>query len=80
MKETNAYPGAKAPLARLLEESARARRWAHMLIGDPAAAQLKQYADELTAEAERVEAKTRHGADQADEGSEEKSSQKVERT
>jgi hypothetical protein len=45
-----------ARLVKLAEKVACARRFARALRGDdPAAARLEQYADELTAEAERIE-------------------------
>jgi hypothetical protein len=41
------------PLATLLEDAARARRWALVLDGDPAARELERYAAEVEAEIHR---------------------------
>ena len=47
---------AKARLTDILTQAARARRLAVEFARDPVAKQLTQYADELTAEAARIEA------------------------
>jgi hypothetical protein len=59
MEQDPLHRSPETRLTEVLQQAARARRFARTLVGDPAAARLDAFADELMAEAVRIEAESR---------------------